>query len=85
MSGVDIDDCPEVEKGLRLSWEQSMQFLRSRRSIRLFKNKAVEQKELEQLIRAASYAPTFSNAQNLQWTVIQGRDKLEPFSQQTIA
>ncbi len=85
VSGVNIDDCPEIEKGLLLSREQSIQFLRSRRSIRLFKNKAVQQKELEQLIRAASYAPTASNAQNLQWTVIRGRDKLKPFSQQTIA
>ena len=84
VDGMTIDDCPEIEKGLSLSWEQSIQFLRSRRSIRLFKSKAVTPQELEQLIRAASYAPTASNAQNLQWTVIQGREKLETFSQHTI-
>ena len=40
---------------------------------------------LEQLINTACYAPTASNAQTLQWTVIEGRDKLEPLSRETIS
>ena len=39
---------------------------------------------LGQLIEMARYAPTAANAQNIQWTVIEGRDKLEPLSQETI-
>jgi len=84
VAGVDIEDCPEIESDLSLSWGQTLQFLRSRRSIRLFKDKAMERKTLEQLIEAARYAPTAGNAQNLQWTVIEGRDKLERLSQETI-
>ena len=84
VTGVDIEYCPEIEKDLVLSWDQAEQFLRSRRSIRLFKDKAMDRETLEQLIEAARYATTASNAQNLHWTVIEGRDKLEPLSQETI-
>ena len=84
VTGVEIEDCPEIERDLVLSWGQTGQFLRSRRSIRLFKDRAMDRETLEHLIEMARYAPTASNAQNLQWTVIEGRDKLEPLSQETI-
>ena len=84
LAGVHIEDCPEIKKDLILSWSQAEQFLRSRRSIRCFKGKAVDREILEQLIKTASYAPTASNAQNLQWTVIEGRGKLKSLSQATI-
>ena len=84
VKGVDIEDCPEIEKDLILSWDQAEQFLRSRRSIRVFKDKAIDRETLEQLIETARYAPTASNAQSLHWTVIEGRDKLEALSQETI-
>ena len=84
VAGVDIEDCPEIKKDLALSWDQAEQFLRSRRSIRLFKDKPIDRETLEQLIETARYAPTASNAQNLHWTVIQGRDKLESLSRETI-
>ncbi len=36
------------------------------------------------MIEVARYAPTASNAQNLEWTLIQGRDKREALSRETI-
>ena len=84
VAGVDIQDCPEIDKDLVLSQDQAKQFLRSRRSIRLFKDKPIAREILAQLIEIARYAPTASNAQNIQWTVIEGRDKLEPLSKETI-
>ncbi len=84
VAGVSIEECPVIDKGLTLSWDQTVQFLRSRRSIRLFKEKPVARKTLEQLIAAARYAPTASNAQKIEWTVIEGREKLVPLSQATI-
>ena len=50
----------------------------------MFKDKAIDRETLEQLIETARYAPTGGNAQNLHWTVIEGRDKLEALSQETI-
>ena len=84
VTGVDIADCPKIEKDLDLSWDQTGQFLRSRRSIRLFKDKAMDREILTRLIEMARYAPTAANAQSLQWTVIEGRDKLERLSQETV-
>ena len=84
VTGVDIEDCPEIEKNLIVSWNQAKQFLRSRRSIRVFKDKAMDRETMQKLIEAARYAPTASNAQNLHWTVIEGRDRLERLSQETI-
>lgn len=84
VNGVDIEDCPEIKRDLVLSWDRAEQFLRSRRSIRVFEDKPVDREILEQLIKTASYAPTASNGQNLQWTVIEGRDRLEPLSRKTI-
>ena len=84
VEGVDIEGCHRIESDLTLSWDQAEQFLRSRRSIRVFKDKAVDKMTLERLIGTARYAPTASNAQNLVWTVIDGRDKLVPLSQETI-
>jgi len=85
VAGVDVEDCPPVNKEWGLSFEQAEQFLRSRRSIRLFEDRSIDRKTLEQLIATARYAPTASNAQNLQWTVIEGRDNLAPLSQATIS
>ena len=84
VTGVAMEDCPEIDKDLVLSWDQAEQFLRSRRSIRWFKDKAMDRGTLEELINTARYAPTASNAQNLHWMVIEGRDNLEPLSRETI-
>ena len=84
MAGVAIQDCPEIDKDLQLSWEQAEQFLRSRRSIRVYKDKAVERQTMQKLIETARYAPTASNAQNVHWLVINGREQLKEFSGQTI-
>ena len=84
VTGVDILDCPQIDRDLVPSWDQTEQFLRSRRSIRLFKDKVIDRETLEPLIALARYAPTASNAQNLHWTVIEGREKLAVLSQETI-
>jgi nitroreductase/NAD-dependent dihydropyrimidine dehydrogenase PreA subunit len=85
VAGVDIKVCPEINNDLVLSQDQADQFLRSRRSIRCFKDKAMDRGTLEKLIHTARYAPTASNAQNLHWTVIEGREKLKPLSGATIS
>lgn len=82
--GAAIGDCPEVDKGLTLSWEQADQFLRSRRSIRVYKDQEVDQETIQKLIEAARYAPTAGNAQTLHWSVINGREKLKVYSETTI-
>lgn len=64
-------DCPPVIKRLKLTEEQAEQFLRSRRSIRNYKDKPVERATLQRLIDLARHAPTASNAQPVQWLMIE--------------
>ncbi len=42
---VSIEDCPPIQKEFAINEAQVVQFLRSRRSIRLFKDKPVEKEK----------------------------------------
>ena len=64
-------DCLPVRKELLLSPEHCEHFLRSRRSIRSYKEKRVPRDLLQKLIETARYAPTGSNSQSVQWLVIE--------------
>lgn len=67
---IPLQQCPKVLKELLLSAEQSEQFLRSRRSIRNYRDKPVSKETLQKLIEAARYAPTGHNTQTAEWLVI---------------
>ncbi|MFP4213686.1 MAG: nitroreductase family protein [Desulfohalobiaceae bacterium] len=69
-------DCPEVQTQWQLSPERVEHFLRSRRSIRSYKEKNVEQEVLERLIRVASFAPSGHNRQPVRWLVIHSRESV---------
>jgi nitroreductase len=77
---VPLEACPSVEKDLVLSEKQAVQFLRSRRSIRVYKDKAVEKETIQKLIEIARYAPTGSNRQLVEWRVITDKDKMHALS-----
>ncbi|MCP4681992.1 MAG: 4Fe-4S dicluster domain-containing protein [Desulfobacterales bacterium] len=81
---IPIDSCPSIRKELKVSHEQAVQFLRSRRSIRVFKDKAVEQEKIQQLINIARYAPTAANAQLLEWNVYTDKETIFRFAELTI-
>lgn len=63
--------CPPVDKSLKLSEAQAEQFLRSRRSIRNYKEKQVDRETIQKLIDLAAHAPTASNKQPVQWLIIE--------------
>ncbi len=74
-------DCRKVQPELFLSAEQSEQFLRSRRSIRNYRDKIVPQETLQKLIEVARYAPTGHNSQSVEWLVLSDRDELNKLVQ----
>ncbi|MBW1787101.1 MAG: nitroreductase family protein [Deltaproteobacteria bacterium] len=65
------DACTPVESDLKLSSGQAEQFLRSRRSVRVFRDEPVDRAKLEKLIDIACYAPSAKNAQPWHWLVIE--------------
>jgi len=71
LNGLGPDQCPEIVNDLKLTAEQAEQFLRSRRSIRTFKDKRVERAQLEKLLEMACYAPSAKNSQPWHWTVVE--------------
>ncbi|MBI4763167.1 MAG: nitroreductase family protein [Deltaproteobacteria bacterium] len=64
-------DCLPLRKELNLSPEQAEQFLRSRRSIRCYKEKPVPRDLLNRVIETAGYGPTGGNLQPVRWLVIE--------------
>lgn len=65
------EDCPPIKKELNISAEQAEQFLRARRSIRVYRDERVPRSELEELLHLASHAPSGRNARPLSWLVIE--------------
>ena len=61
---------------MRISQEQAVQFLRSRRSIRFYEDRAVEKEKIERLIEIARYAPSGGNSQSVEWLVLSDRSKI---------
>jgi nitroreductase/Pyruvate/2-oxoacid:ferredoxin oxidoreductase delta subunit len=74
------EQCPPIKKTLSISFENCAQLIKSRRSIREFKEKAVPREEIERIIEVARYAPTGHNNQEVQWLVINDPDKMRQLS-----
>jgi len=74
---VPIEDCPPIDKKLAINEAQAIQFLRSRRSIRLYKGQPVEREKIQKLIEIARYAPTASNTQLVEWQVYTDKAKIK--------
>lgn len=56
---------------------QVVQFLRSRRSVRVFKDKPVERDKIKWFIDVARYAPTAGNSQTVEWLVHTDRSRIK--------
>jgi nitroreductase/NAD-dependent dihydropyrimidine dehydrogenase PreA subunit len=81
---VPRENCPSIEEGLDITEAQAWQFLRSRRSIRRFKDKPVEKEKIEKLIGLARHAPTAANSQKLHWTVFTDRAQIHSLAGLTV-
>lgn len=56
---------------------QIMENILTRRSIRAFNEKPIPREELEQILKAAAYAPSGMNRQTWQFTAIVNQDKIK--------
>lgn len=82
---MSVESCPPIDPALALNEAQAEQFLRSRRSIRLFKDQAVEREKIQRLIDIARYAPTAGNLQRLEWMVVRDRELITQTADLTAA
>ncbi len=58
--------------------------MRSRRSIRAFRDKPVSAERIEALLEIARHAPTAKNSQLLHWIVVNGKEKVRAVARETI-
>ena len=81
---VPMEESPLIQKDLKVTEDQAVQFLRSRRSIRSFRDQPVEKERLKRLIEIARYAPSGGNRQLVEWTVFTHPDELRKIAQRTV-
>jgi nitroreductase/NAD-dependent dihydropyrimidine dehydrogenase PreA subunit len=81
---VPIEKSPVIREELRISEEQALQFVRSRRSIRHFLQKPVEDARIKSLIDGARYAPTGGNGQMVEWLVLTDKKKIREIASITV-
>lgn len=67
-----------------LQYDQLEELLRSRRSIRKFKESPVEKELLEKIIQLANYAPSSHNSQSTKYLIIQNKNLLKEISRLTV-
>ena len=73
------EQCPPVLKELLPKPDQVEHFLRARRSIRVYTDKAVNRKTIDQLINIARFAPSGHNFQPVEWLVIYDTNEVKRF------
>jgi nitroreductase/NAD-dependent dihydropyrimidine dehydrogenase PreA subunit len=73
---MSAEQCAPIRDDLRISAEACEQFLRSRRSIRVYKDRIVSQDALQKLIEIARFAPSGHNSQGEKWLVLGNREEL---------
>ena len=81
---VPLAECVPIRKELSVTPAQALQFLRSRRAVRRFTDQAVQKETLQELIEIARYAPTASNAQLVEWIVINDREQIHAIAEKVI-
>ena len=81
---IPLEQCPRIRPELVLSPEQAEQLLRSRRSIRVYRDRPVDQATLARLIDLAHYSPTGGNAQTVRWAVVRSSAAVTALSQHFI-
>jgi nitroreductase/NAD-dependent dihydropyrimidine dehydrogenase PreA subunit len=74
------EDCPQIRSELLIDLEKAEQFLRSRRSLRNYKDKPVERDKLKKLIQVSGYAPSAHNARPVRFLVIEDKTEVRRLS-----
>lgn len=77
---VSYDECPKIDSTLDISYEQCAQLLKTRRSIRTFKDTPVPRDVLLQAIEAARFSANGGNLQTVQWLIIDDKNMIEDFT-----
>lgn len=76
---IPVEQCPEIDRAIEVDLQHCGQLIKSRRSIRLYKDSPVPREVIEKIVDIARYAPTGHNEQGVRWLVVDTKDKLQQF------
>ena len=74
---IAADDCWEYDKSVSIRFENLAHLVRSRRSIRCYADKPIDDRVIEQLLDVVRWAPTAKNALPVKWVVINSAHKVK--------
>lgn len=72
-----------IDPSLEVSTDQVLEILRTRRSVKSFKKKKVENEILEKVIDAANFAPSAKNKQTTRYVIVQDENVLHAVTEIT--
>lgn len=70
MPGYSQEGCDEIVEMREFDADRLLQAMKSRRSIRQFKDKKVEKEKIKKILEAGRYAPTAKNRQGISYMVL---------------
>ncbi|MGE4296730.1 MAG: nitroreductase family protein [Desulfovibrionaceae bacterium] len=85
VDGVALGDCQSLHKDLAFSAEAVEQFMKSRRSVRAYKDAPVDKALIARLLDTARFAPSGHNAQPVEWAVAATRPAVVRVIDATVA
>ena len=81
VESLNKDEFIQIDKNLKISNDSAVQFLKSRRSVRKFKNRSLDQEDLATILDTARYAPSAKNMQPVRWIAVRGFDKMKELAE----
>lgn len=81
ISGVGSSECPKIDRAHWPTYEQLDHLMRSRRSVRRYKDKPVESDIINRILETCRYAPSGSNAQPVHWIIAGEPDSMREIGQ----
>jgi len=77
LQDIPLEQCPPIDPTLTVSFDRCVQLIKTRRSIRAFKDEPVSREVITRLLDVARYSPTAANIQNTRWIVFDNKDEVE--------
>ena len=76
VDGIGLDGCLKYDKAVAVRFEHIDYLVRSRRSIRRYADKPLENRVIEQLLDVVRWAPTAKNGLPVKWVIVNNADKV---------
>lgn len=75
MKHYDIKNCNEIGSMAEIDSDKLLLAMKSRRTVRQFKDAPVEREKLDKILEAGRYSPTAANSQGVAYTVLGSRQR----------